>query len=496
MDISIEPDLSEWPARLADARGPDLFGRAIGEWCGLTRAELGLDQNRPIIATGHQTLLWHPGILAKYLAAQACSQASGLATANLVVDQHAEGFGDFEIPARRSEGSLAVRRLHLTTPRKGVPMGLHEPFTPLRPPALPPGVLPSVAAGVNAIYDAVYAHRDAPNAARQMARALQDLMAPWVAPLPVVTSSDLLGTTFARALLAAMAADPAGCAGHYNEAVRSLPEAGIGELLVRDDYIELPLWRVRDDGRRMHAYDNDVQAWLEGSASRSASASGGDHAPVLMPRALLLTALVRLGMCDLFIHGRGGANYDRAMERWIGNWLGVRPAAIAMVTADVRLPLGDDGDVPVDADAARGNHGWTQMGAVGGQALDVERARARFRRLWHDPLSGPGPHGGPSDEKSDLLEAIDEAPRRSPARRAAFHRLHEALEQERRVRSDSLAAAEASLERTRMQAANLAIAARRDWAFPLYPVGLIDDLAAAIREHAVGRPADRAVPAR
>jgi len=28
----------------------------------------------------------------------------------------------------------------------------------------------------------------------------------------------------------------------------------------------------------------------------------------------LLTALFRLGMCDLFIHGTAAPNYDRAME--------------------------------------------------------------------------------------------------------------------------------------------------------------------------------------
>ena len=90
---------------------------------------------------------------------------------------------------------------------------------------------------------------------------------------------------------------------------------------MRDDYVEVPLWRIRDDGRRMRAYDSDVERWLDDPPG----------APRLMPRALMLTALVRLAMCDLFVHGTGGAAYDTVMEAWISSWLGVTPAPIGVV---------------------------------------------------------------------------------------------------------------------------------------------------------------------
>ncbi|MEO1237327.1 MAG: hypothetical protein AAFX76_11120, partial [Planctomycetota bacterium] len=41
---------------------------------------------RPIW-TGHQVFLWHPGILTKYLAADAVSRRAGVAFGNVVVDQ-------------------------------------------------------------------------------------------------------------------------------------------------------------------------------------------------------------------------------------------------------------------------------------------------------------------------------------------------------------------------------------------------------------------------
>ena len=115
----------------------------------------------------------------------------------------------------------------------------------------------SVEAGVGRILAAVSAHRDQPDAARQMAAVLDELMSPWVAPMPGVGSSDLMGTSLAAALLQAMADDPPRCAEVYNDAVRSVPESGIPVLGVTSEAVELPLWRLGPGGRREHADDGD-----------------------------------------------------------------------------------------------------------------------------------------------------------------------------------------------------------------------------------------------
>lgn len=354
MRLTIHPECGQWPRRLDTWPAGRLLDRPVEAWREKTRLELGLQHDRPVIATGHQTLLWHPGILAKYLVVDAFADAHGLGRANLIVDQHAGGFGAFDVPVRRPDGGLTNRTVTLTAPRPDVPMALHEPFTPPRPPLHWNLALPSVRNGVQRIFDAVYAHRDAPNAALQMAAALAELMRPWIGPMPNVTASDLVETSLARALLEAMASDPRGCAEHYNRAVSAVPESHIGPLVIRDDYVELPLWRVRPDGRRMRAYDNDIERALE-----------TDDPPRLLPRALCMTALIRLGMCDLFVHGTGGARYDRAMELWIHDWLGVDVAPIVVATATAHLPLGDPDEPRLDRDA--------------------EIAAAR--RLWHDPES-------------------------------------------------------------------------------------------------------------
>ena len=71
------------------------------------------------------------------------------------------------------------------------------------------------------------------------------------------------------------------------------------------------------------------------------------EAMLLMPRALLLTALVRLGMCDLFIHGTGGLIYDRVTEQWFADWLGQAEGSIApMIGVTAAVVAKKPGEVP------------------------------------------------------------------------------------------------------------------------------------------------------
>ena len=158
-------------------------------------------------------------------------------------------------------------------------------------------------------------------------------------------------TSLAEAVLSEMADDPRRCAACYNAAVGAVPEGGIGPLSVTDQRVELPLWRLGPDGRRQRADDHDARRWLD------------ERDNGLLPRALFLTLLVRLGMCDLFVHGTGGAAYDRAMEIWLMNWLGLRPAPLVVATATLHLPLHDSDPVSPQA------------------------ARHAARRIWHDPGS-------------------------------------------------------------------------------------------------------------
>jgi hypothetical protein len=450
VELTIEPECGRWAELVANRPAGQWRGRSLESWRRQTRGELGLATDRPLIATGHQTLLWHPGILAKYLAVAAMTaDRDRVENANLVVDQHTSAFGRFEVPVRGADGSLAVRTLTLTSPRPDVPMGRHPAFSPDAAPGRLEAALPCVQSGIERILAAVAAHRRRSNAAQQMAAALGDLMSPWVPPMPNVLASDLIRTSLARAMIRQMADDPRRCAACYNQAVHAVPEAGIGPLAVTEEYVELPLWRIGPDDRRQRAKDRDVRRWLE-----EGSDEGG-----LLPRALFLTALVRLGLCDLFVHGTGGARYDRAMERWSRRWLGVEPCPIAVATANLRLPLAGSQEPP------------------GRLATALQAGR----RVWHDPEVTAG-GGGPGPSKRALLAAIDAAPRRSKKRQALFGQMHERLSAFRRERGPAVEAARELARTAARHAAEAPIVNRRTWPFPLYPDEMIDALAEAVAE--------------
>jgi hypothetical protein len=60
---------------------------------------------------------------------------------------------------------------------------------------------------------------------------------------------------------------------------------------------------------------------------------------VVRPRALALTLWARLLACDLFVHGIGGAKYDRITDGIIHRYYRCSPPAFACVSATLRLPL-------------------------------------------------------------------------------------------------------------------------------------------------------------
>lgn len=447
-DTLLAPEPRRWRELLGagDASGSAiLFGMPWRDWRRRMRDELQLPVEGPMVATGHQALLWHPGILAKYIALDAFAAAVGAARVNLVVDQHADGFGGFDVPARAG-GGLVVRTVRMTADRAGVPMALHPAFEPLPPPAGLAPALPSVASGVERVLEALRSHKSEPDAARQITAALADLMRPWVAPVPSVTASRLLASALGRRLVQAMVEDARGCASAYNRAIEALQGRAIPGLVLEDE--ELPLWGTGPDGTRRRATAADAGRWLEEGAPRLR----------LFPRALLLTALVRLGLCDLFIHGTGGAAYDRAMEAWVRGWLGCPVAPAVVASATLRLPL--DG-----------------RGGAGG---DGAAAVARLHWAWHDPEAVAGAQR-PGACKRRLLRAIDAAPRRSAGRRQAFAHLHEELERLRREREAELEALRDQARQALRAEADAPIAERRDWAFPLHDPSAIDAMAGAIR---------------
>lgn len=411
------------------------------------RRELGLPTDRPVVMSGHQAQVWHPGILAKLMALRACARRAGAAAAWVVVDQDDHDPFAVRAPVVGGDGRLAVATFGPPTGAEGVPVCRREAWDPGEAWRLPAGARAAaagVAPGLERIRTAMARHAAAENAGEQVARAAWDLLPDGAGEgVVVVHATALARTTLFAELVERMERAPGACIEAHNAAVREFPRERIAPL--GDG--ELPLWSI---GAAMGAVRKRVFAGER--ASRPGASADGE---VLAPRALLLTGLMRLAGCDLFVHGLGGERYDRITERWLGAWLSRTLAPTTMATATMRLRV--PGCWPSPEEIARA-------------AWAAHRAR-------HDP--GMLGDGARAARKRELMASIDAAPARSAPRAEVFNRLHELLQESERANAAALAELDARAAAMRARAGEAVIAADRTWAFPLYEP---EQLAALQRE--------------
>lgn len=426
------------------------------------RRELGLPVDRPIVMSGHQPTIWHPGILAKWLAIVHAAGRHAWHPAWLGVDHDAVRPLALRWPVVRgdvlgvAELDLAGANLGADVPACALPPGAPAPL----PARSPPPALQCVGDGLVGIHSALAAHADARSSAEQALLATRDLIHPALLPKEaspsVLLASHLHETTLFREIVQQMRADPTACAAAYNQAIAGVP--GIRPLDTGGD-TELPLWRLAGLTRRsVHASDL--------------------HAPALRlaPKALLLTLLLRLGACDLFVHGTGagglheGEGYDRAADAWARQWLGHSLAPIATASATLRLPLGT-GAIVTHAEAARA--AWRAWHARHDPAM-LELADLDQRRR-------------------QLVAAIRASPRRSRARAESFAALQGVLVEARDRGRERLAELDAHARHAARRAGEDVVRADRTWPFPLYPPEMLRQLSDRVaREfaplHPEGKP--------
>jgi hypothetical protein len=363
-----------------------------------TRAALGLPTNQRIIATGHQPMLQHGGLLAKDISAAVLADRSDGVPVHLMLDTSTDPVFGASIPLY-SDG-LWSSSLGVVASESTLPLWRRNSAT-----------IEHVALDL-ALDDALDAVEQACTLMRWQWKQVN------VSPVEV-RSSTLLETPGGAWLLDAMHRDPAKCAHALSQA---LDVEGIDDMrrpsLGGDP--ELPLWASSSTSPRRMARASDLHR--EGCT--------------LEPRAVLTSAIMRLFVCDRFIHGTGGGRYDRATSRWLHDWLGLKAPPPAVVTAHVRLDAG-------------------QWGAA---QHAVQRAYAAVRHARHDLGAG-----APSIEKIALLKAIDDTPYGTPQRRSAFVNMHAQLQQHAPKRQ---AAAATVLDKAITQAQLLR---RRDWPLVVLP---------------------------
>lgn len=410
------------------------------------RSQLNLPTDRPVIMSGHQAQLWHPGILAKLLALDAAARAPGTnaATAWLIPDQDTPELPLIRFPARDAAGDLTVGAWprEPTPPHADIPAASRPALNPASEFTAAPAT-PEVAEGLTRIRAALARHAGEPTLSQQFARAALEMAAPLArppAPPPTLLfASRLASTDLFRALVDLARADPDRAARTYNQSIAIAPQARLRPLDASSPRgVELPFWRLAPGRPRTPVHAADLA-----------------EAPIteLAPRALLLTGLMRLAACEVFIHGTGGAEYDRASEAWLRAWLTPKPwtdllsrlARSTTATATLLLPLGVE---PI---------------------TEEELARARWRA--HHARHNPADLGDKAAQQAKLAHVamLRDLPRNSHARAEAFRTLHSSLVAARRGHQQQLADLDRAAADIAARARAGRIAADRTWPFPLYP---------------------------
>jgi hypothetical protein len=443
--VYMRPALSELPGlaarnrELAASWRFDLAGRPFQEFRAAARAEVmalaaryaerwkfhapAWTEPRPIIVTGHQPRPFHPGVWIKNFLASSLARAVGGVAINLTVDNDAGHAMDLRFPIRVKPGDEVRMAAVSLAPHDGGVAAEELPASALRPEAihealalLPDG--PMTDALRRSWGHLAAAATQAENLAEALAvgrRRLEEELGLANLELPVSQMAD--GDTF-RLLAAEILKRRDEFFGAYNDSLaeyrRVYRERSAAQPLpdlARDGArLEMPLWIWRagerrrrlwvepaDGGRLRLLADRDEAAVLAARDVENPFAGAVRLAELrkagwkVRPRALAMTLFVRLAVGDVFIHGLGGALYDKITDGIFERMFGGRAPELVLASCTVHLPLEAYPSTAGDLDNARRavrdwrynpdrKLGATVLGRTEAQALVAEKRRLVDRR--------------------------------------------------------------------------------------------------------------------
>ena len=466
MNLVVDPPIKDWRLKPSTVGGHDRNREVLVDGLQANAHRLGLAQlhiSCPVIATGHQASLWHPGILAKDLAVLAAADSLGAGALHVVVDQDTHEAYRLELPVIQDQ-QLTVEVVQLGECDREVPTGFQPAVDSqlLRQDLL--GAKQRLGRALAAdIAPLIAAFTDLPpchTIAEQIAVVISRLRGLATSPchMPIFFASQLRTLPAFGEVLEKMLRDPLACVSRYNQSVDAAVTSGMLKLVVEPDRVELPLWALRWGEQRHRVFadlsDSKTILTLANGQRVEIDLEPADHQSyvgdrfMLAPKALLMTALLRRWCCELFVHGHGGGHYDLATEDWWSRWQGEELAPMAVVSAD----LFQDFEVPF-ADTATFQRAvwWTQHlkynvdRVKGVQSLDPQIV-ARKRYLL--------------DHMNDDRDRVRRA--------AAFAEIRQINDDLVRMAPDLMLQAQQQLDRARSGIANQTAARKRDWCFALY----------------------------
>lgn len=313
------------------------------------------DDRLPLIAAGHQPFLFHPGIWSKHLLLDRFAGRAHLL--NIPVD--CDAAEDVGADAPHLDGGLSIVRETLVRVEPDVPYEAVDAPTPPQWQAFLERVEAQLRTLPRHRVQEVFA------AFRQQTA---DLAAPDIGTFLTlararheggrrygeVPVSRVSGIPEFRRFVLHILRDAEAFAATYNAHLDAYRErfnvrttAQPFPNLERDGpRVELPFWVIRGGRRRPLIVERQGSRLRLWAGAEEAAVVGGEDPEdlaglALRPKALALTAFMRLCLVDLFIHGVGGGRYDRVTDAVIEEFFGVGPPRYAVVSATLHLPLSE-----------------------------------------------------------------------------------------------------------------------------------------------------------
>lgn len=467
----------------AALRGCDipLAGLPLREWRRLVRQRVAGTDDALIVVAGHQPSFVHAGVWAKHVVVARLAAAVDGVGMNLVVDSDAPQATVLTVPSVEDEGVVTrpVKYADLPPGRvfEQIPPQSREQWQSFERTArqelgelydrsqMP--VFFEAGAGAKGARDWV----DQAVAGR---RAIE-------ARLGVVVEDRRISDVWWDPLLVDLLGNAERFRISYNEALAWYRnefrvrggQRPIPDLAKRGDASEVPVWAYRENDHRRRLFaertaesvrllvdDGEIgRLRIRDLASGDWGAGMGtgmdfiEEGWRLRPRVLTLTLWARLLLADLFVHGIGGAKYDRITDRIIADYYGLLAPQMACVSATLLL------DLP---------------------RKDVSSATvSALEHVLHDLRFNPQRHLAVTPDTLPLLRRREAEVRRSrvlrasdplnrSARRGAFDGIRAASRALLEARPDLVPAAEEHLARARRDLSHNDVALSREFFFGLH----------------------------
>lgn len=397
-----------------------------------------IDTDRPLLVSGHQPELCHPGVWVKHFALRGLANALDAYPLHLIVDNDTIKSNAVRAPVLEPRGPEGVHLVrvpfdHLAGEKpyelcpiqneacvRSFPERLGQITRTWGFEPLAQRVWPGIIAD------------PAPTLGERFTHARRRIERDWGCENQELPVSRLAGTQAFQRFVRHLVADHERFGACYNQAVQDYrDEHGIA---TRNHPVpdlapgELPFW-VMDAGRsRRVPFRVDL----------------ADPASCVRPRALTLTLFARMALADTFFHGIGGGKYDEVTDRIIQTYFVAEPPAYPVVSATFHLPF----------------QGYS------GQAEDV----ARWRHLARDMHWNPQRYVQGQDETiEEWQRLVAYVPVNRVTRAARAETLERLRSKLRPLLANAMNEVQTNIRSTQVQHRANVILHRRDYAWILYP---------------------------